>query len=212
MCSIFLSRSSRSGRGDFMTTRYPEYQALIQQKLSPKRFRHSMNVMERAVFLARIVGADPAKAELAGLLHDVEKNTEPKILLQKLQNSDILFSYADALLPQLWHAPAGMLFVRDKLGIRDPDVLNAIRYHTTGRKDMSPLEKAVYLADLTSADRDFPDAGHVRRLSEEDPDGAMLYSLQFILGDMLRQGKILHPDSLECYNQLAAARTPEPVL
>ncbi len=193
-----------------MTTRYPEYQTLVQQRLSPKRFRHSVNVMERAVYLARILGADPGLAELAGLLHDVEKNTEPKLLLQKLRNSDILFSDADALLPQLWHAPAGMLFVRDRLGIRDPDVLNAIRYHTTGRKSMSPLEKTVYLADLTSADRDFPDVELVRKMSETDPDGAIVYSLQFILGEMLSQGKILHPDSLECYNQITAARTPIP--
>ena len=142
-----------------MTTRYPQYQILIQQRLSPKRFKHSLNVMERAVYLSRIIGADPAKAELAGLLHDVEKNTDEKILLQNLQNSDILFSDADAVLPQLWHAPAGMLFVRDKLDIRDEDVLNAIRYHTTGRANMSPLEKTVYLADLTSADRDYPRRG-----------------------------------------------------
>lgn len=195
-----------------MTTRYPQYQILIQQRLSPKRFKHSLNVMERAVYLSRIIGADPAKAELAGLLHDVEKNTDEKILLQNLQNSDILFSDADAVLPQLWHAPAGMLFVRDKLDIRDQDVLNAIRYHTTGRANMSPLEKTVYLADLTSADRDYPDAEFTRQLSEKDPDGAILYSLQFILGEMLRQGKVLHPDSVECYNQIAAARAGKPRL
>ena len=94
-----------------MTTRYPQYQALIQQRLSPKRYKHSLNVMERAVYLARIIGADPGKAELAGLLHDVEKNTDSKILLQNLENSDILFSDADRMLPQLWHAPAGMLFL-----------------------------------------------------------------------------------------------------
>lgn len=195
-----------------MITRYPEYLALIRQRLTPKRFSHSVNVMERAVFLSRIIGADPAKAELAGLLHDVEKNTEPKILLQNLRNSDILFSCADELLPQLWHAPAGMLFARERLGIRDQDVLNAIRYHTTGRQGMSPLEKAVYLADFTSADRDYPDAGYVRRLSEDDPDGAILYSLQYVLGEMLRQGKLLHSDSLGCYNQIAAGRTEKPVL
>lgn len=193
-----------------MTTRYPEYQLLIQQRLSPKRYKHSLNVMERAVYLARIIGADPGKAELAGLLHDVEKNTDPKILLQNLENSDILFSDADRLLPQLWHAPAGMLFLRDKLGIRDEDVLNAVCYHTTGRKDMSPLEKTVYLADLTSADRDYPDAEYTRTLSEKDPDGAILYSLQYILGEMLRQGKMLHPDSVECYNQIAGERSEKP--
>lgn len=189
-----------------MTTRYPEYRTLLEGRLTPKRFRHSLHVMERAVFLAPILGADPVQAEMAGLLHDVEKNTDQENLLQKLRNSGILFSEEEALMPQLWHAPAGMLFARDELGIGDEDVLNAIRYHTTGRRDMSPLEKTVYLADLTSADRDFKDVDHVRRLSEEDPDGAMLYCLQVILGDMLRKGKLLHADSLACYNQFAARK------
>ena len=75
---------------------------------------------------------------------------------------------------------------------------------------MSPLEKTVYLADLTSADRDYPDAEYTRALSEKDPDGAILYSLQYILGEMLRQGKMLHPDSVECYNQIAGERSEKP--
>ena len=186
-----------------MKTHYPEYEALIRERLTPKRYRHSLNVMERAVELAGIFGADPCKAELAGLLHDAEKSTDPKILLQSLEKSDILLSDADRASPQLWHAPCGYLFARDRLGIQDADVLNAIRYHTTGRAGMSLLEKVVYLADLTSADRDFSDIRKVRKLSEQDLDAALLYSLQFILGDLVAQGQPLQQDSLACYNQLA---------
>ncbi|MGI5894768.1 MAG: bis(5'-nucleosyl)-tetraphosphatase (symmetrical) YqeK [Candidatus Merdivicinus sp.] len=189
-----------------MTTRYPEYDALLQERLTPKRYRHSVNVMERAVELARIHGADPQKAELAGLIHDIEKNTSPKILLQSLQNSDILLTDADIFSPQLWHAPAGYLYARDVLGIDDADVLYAIRYHTTGRAGMSLLEKVVYLADLTSADRDFSDIREVRHLADVDLDAALFYSLQFILGDLVKHGKLLHPDSLACYHEIALGR------
>ena len=171
-----------------MKTHYPEYEAILKDRLTPKRFTHSLNVMERAVELANIHGADPRKAELAGLIHDIEKNTPLKILLQTLEKSDILLSSADLASPPIWHAPCGFLYARDALGIRDEDVLNAIRYHTTGRAGMSKLEKVVYLADLTSADRDFSDVKKVRKLSEQDLDGALFYSLQFILGDLTAKG------------------------
>ena len=110
-----------------MKTSYPEYAKLLEERLTPKRYRHSLNVMERAVELAKIHGADPQKAELAGLIHDIEKNSPPKILLQSLQKSGILLSDADWASPQLWHAPCGYLNARDKLGVADEDVLNAIR-------------------------------------------------------------------------------------
>ena len=161
-----------------MKTHYPEYEAVLKERLTPKRFAHSLNVMERAVELANIHGADPQKAELAGLIHDIGKNTPIKILLQTLEKSDILLSSVDLASPPIWHAPCGFLYARDALGIRDEDVLNAIRYHTTGRAGMSKLEKVVYLADLTSADRDFSDVKKVRKLSEQDLDEAIFYSLQ----------------------------------
>ena len=193
-----------------MKTSYPEYAKLLEERLTPKRYRHSLNVMERAVELAKIHGADPQKAELAGLIHDIEKNSPPKILLQSLQKSGILLSDADWASPQLWHAPCGYLYARDKIGIVDEDVLNAIRYHTTGRAGMSKLEKVVYLADLTSADRDYGDVKEVRRMADRDLDGALFYSMQFILGDLIAHGRPLQPDSLACYNEIALARADKP--
>lgn len=193
-----------------MKTHYPEYEAVLKERLTPKRFAHSLNVMERAVELANIHGADPQKAELAGLIHDIEKNTPIKILLQTLEKSDILLSSADLASPPIWHAPCGFLYARDALGIRDEDVLNAIRYHTTGRAGMSKLEKVVYLADLTSADRDFSDVKKVRKLSEQDLDEAIFYSLQYLLGDLVEKGMPLQPDSLACYNEIALKKAGRP--
>ena len=73
-----------------MKTHYPEYEAVLKERLTPKRFAHSLNVMERAVELANIHGADPQKAELAGLIHDIEKNTPIKIVgLSKILDKEL---------------------------------------------------------------------------------------------------------------------------
>lgn len=178
------------------------YDQLLREKLSKKRYRHSLAVMERAVFLAAKNGVDPEKARLAGLLHDIMKDTEDKILLQFIEDSDILLSYADRTAPQLWHAMGAYLYLRDKLGIEDGDVLNAVRYHTTGRAGMSPLEKVIYLADLTSADRSYADVEKTRKIVDKDLDQGLLYSMKFLICDLASRGKLLHPDTLACYEEL----------
>ena len=86
-------------------------------------------------------------------------------------------------------------------GIRDDDVLNAIRYHTTGRKNMSLLEKIVYLADYISAERDYKDVDVMRKLCDESMDEAVLYALEFGIPDLVRRGSVIHPDSLDLYNE-----------
>lgn len=181
---------------------WEEYDRLLTDKLSKKRYRHSLAVMERAVFLAKKFGGDVEKARLAGLLHDVMKDTEDKILLQFLEDSDILLTYADRAAPQLWHAIGAYAYLRDRLKITDPDVLNAVRYHTTGRAGMSLLEKIIYLADLTSADRSYPDAEKTRGIVDRDLDQGMLYSMKFLICDLTSHGKLLHPDTLACYEEL----------
>lgn len=181
---------------------WQKYDELLRQKLTPKRYEHSIAVMKRSVELAKRYGVDTEKAKLAGLLHDVMKDEDKRILLQFIQDSDILLSVAEKNGPPLWHAMVGLLYVRDVLKIEDADVLNAIRYHTTGRANMSPLEKVVYLADLTSADRDYPDVEETRKRSEQSLDIGMLYSINFLICDLVKKGNMLHQDTVDCYNEL----------
>lgn len=181
---------------------WQKYDELLRQKLTPKRYEHSIAVMKRSVELAKRYGVDIEKAKLAGLLHDVMKDEDKRILLQFIQDSDILLSVAEKNGPPLWHAMVGLLYVRDVLKIEDADVLNAIRYHTTGRANMSPLEKVVYLADLTSADRDYPDVEETRKRSEQSLDIGMLYSINFLICDLVKKGNMLHQDTVDCYNEL----------
>ncbi|MBC8558571.1 bis(5'-nucleosyl)-tetraphosphatase (symmetrical) YqeK [Fumia xinanensis] len=183
---------------------WQEYDTLLRQKLSPKRYEHSIAVMERAVELAKRYGVDVDKARLAGLLHDIMKNEDKINLLQFIGNSDILLSVAEKNGPPLWHAIGGFLYARDVLKIEDADVLNAIRYHTTGRANMSPLEQVVYLADLTSSDRDYLDVEETRKRSEQSLHIGMLYSINFLICDLVKRGNMLHQDTVDCYNELIA--------
>lgn len=181
---------------------WDEYDHLLRQKLTLKRYQHSIAVMERAVQLAKRYDVDVEKAKLAGLLHDVMKDEDKINLLQFIEDSDILLSVVEKNGPPLWHAIGGFLYVRDVLKIEDADVLNAIRYHTTGRANMSKLEQVVYLADLTSADRDYPDVEETRRRSEESLDSGMRYAMDYLICDLANKGNMLHQDTVDCYNEL----------
>lgn len=178
------------------------YDALLKEKLKPSRYTHSLCVMERAVELALKNGVDTTRARLAGLLHDIMKNVPDKEMLQFIEDSGIILLYADLCAPQLWHAIAGAAYMKEKLGIDDPDVLNAVRYHTTGRAGMSKLEKVVYLADLTSADRDYPDVKKARRIADRSLDEGVLYGSEYLISDLVGRERVLHPDTLACYDEL----------
>ncbi len=178
-----------------------QYHDIIRGRLTPKRFVHSLAVADQAEHLAAKYGADVQKARVAGLLHDILKDTDRDSQLQILQDFDILLDTVEKRAPKLWHARAGAVFVENILGIHDTDILNAIRYHTTGRAGMSLLEVVLYLADFTSADRDYPDVDVMRRLTETDLHAAMDYALAYTIADLREQGRDVHPDTLACYQE-----------
>lgn len=112
-------------------------------------------------------------------------------------------------MPKLWHARAGAVFIERVLGVGDPDILAAVRYHTTGRAEMSRLETVLYLADFTSSDRDYPDVDVLRRLSDEDLDRAMAYALSYTIRDLVEKNRAVHPDTLACYNDVVLRLYPD---
>lgn len=179
-----------------------QYVDIINGRLTPKRFIHSLAVGKQAEHLARKYGADPEKARIAGILHDILKDTDGDSQLQILQDFGILLDDIEKIAPKLWHAHAGAVFLEHILGIQDRDILNAVRYHTTGRAGMSLLEIILYLADFTSADRDYPDVDHLRRLTEEDLDKAMEYAVAYTIDDLKAESRPVHPDTLACYEEI----------
>ena len=145
-----------------------ELKALLRSRMNEHRFEHSLNVAKRAVFLAKKYGADPEKAEFAGLIHDICKGIPNEEQLAIIENAGIELDEDTLKSPALWHSIAGAVYSEHELSVTDNDVLNAIRYHTSGRGKMSILEKVVYMADLTSAERNYPDAEYTRNLTDYD--------------------------------------------
>lgn len=177
-----------------------EYKRVLRDRLSGKRYKHCLNVAKEAVRLAKKYGEDEALAEEAGLLHDVTKEAqedEHKKLIAKRETMTEL----EDMTSKLWHAMSGAAYAQFKLGVENEDVLNAIRYHTTGRRGMSKLEKIIFIADFTSADRDYKDVDVMRKKADESLEAALCYSLDYTIHDLLKKGRTVHPDTLDAYDE-----------
>lgn len=175
---------------------------LIMSKLTADRFNHSLNVADSAKELALSYGADVDKAYTAGLLHDVMKNASEEEQLGVLSEAGIELMPVERENKKLWHAIAGAAYVKFVMGIDDRDIIRAVRYHTTGRSGMSLLERIVYLADYISADRNYNGVEDMRRLCKSDSDEAILYALTFGIPDLVSKGRVIHPDSIDLYNEV----------
>ncbi len=184
-----------------------QYLEILRARLHPDRFEHSLCVAAEAYRLAQRYGSDPDKAYTAGLLHDIMKNTKPQLQLQILKDFGILLDAVEQGSPKLWHARSGAVYVQKMLGVEDEEILTAIRYHTTGRARMSLLEKVLFLADFTSADRSYDDVDVMRRLVDEDMEQAMHYALCYTIRDLAKKGSPIHPDTVDLYNELALKRS-----
>ena len=179
---------------------------IIKGRLTERRFHHSLEVTKEARRLAEKYGADPARAYTAGLLHDILKDTAGDAQLQILKDFDILQDDVEKQAPKLWHAHSGAVFLEKVLGVEDEEIIRAVRYHTTARAGMSLLEKILYLADFTSADRDYPDVDEMRRQVEIGLEPAMEYALCYSIRDLVDQKKAIHPDTLAAYNEVVMKR------
>ncbi len=186
--------------------RNEQYKAILRARLGDYRYHHSLCVAEEAGRLAKLYGADEDKAYTAGLLHDIMKDTDPKSQLQILADFAILLDEVEQKVKKLWHAHVGAVFLEHVLGLDDRAVLDAVRYHTTGRAGMALLEKVVFVADFTSADRDYPDVDEMRQLSNISLDDTMIYAIAYTIQDLLDRGQAVHPHTLATYNELILAR------
>ena len=170
---------------------------LISLLLREKRARHTYNVARFARQLAERHGADPDKAYLAGLLHDIMKQVDEETLVRRAVNSEGERARTKPL-PVL-HGFARADYIKKEMGIEDEDMINAIRSHTCGRAGMSDLEKVIYLADMLSPERQYPEKDYLTRIALQDLDRAM----EAALGESIRwintKGGALDEDSVEAY-------------
>lgn len=174
----------------------------LKEMLHEKRYVHSVNVAETAKALARRYGADPQKAYTAGLLHDAAKNLSISQAYEVCGRLEVRLDNIEMENTVLIHATLGAEYIKEQFGIDDSDIVNAVRYHTTGRANMSTLEKVVYLADMIEPDRTYDEVHLLRKLSEEDLDKACLAAFTAIISLNLNQGKLIHPNTILARNDL----------
>ena len=178
------------------------YRAILSEKLDEYRLYHSECVSECAAVLAEKYGADIEKARLAGLMHDVMKNASAHEQLELMEKSSEKLSKVDLTNHKVWHQLTGAEYLRQSGIITDEEILGADRWHTTGRADMTLLEKIVYTADFISADRDYPDVGVVRKLADSSLEEAILYTSRYTVKKLVSSDLPIHPATVECYNSL----------
>ena len=172
----------------------------LKTELSEKRYVHSLGVRDEAVRMAKLFGADEEKAYIAGLLHDCAKypsyiEEEKKLIKYKPEIDSLTLNCRPVL-----HAPLGAAVAEAEYGIKDCEILNAIRFHTTAKEDMSLLEKIIYVADMTEPSRDFEGVETLRELSESNIDNAFTEALRQSLVFNLKKKTIIHTDTLKAWN------------
>ena len=178
----------------------------IMTHLSEKRAIHSINVAKEAVKLAEKYGADVEKAEIAGILHDIAKETPVEEQLQILNKSGIIKNTADIASPKLLHAQTATVLLPELFCITDADIITAIRFHTTAREGMSLLEKVLYVADYISEDRIYDGVEELRKVAYESLEEAMLIGLQFTIAELAEGLRPIHPDTVNAYNQIVCEK------
>lgn len=181
-----------------MTT--DEIKTLLEQRLSPKRYAHSLGVADEAAKLAARWDYDKKKAYFMGLIHDITKNMSDQAHLKLCHDSGIMLDAVERRSPKLFHAKTGAYVAKCDLAVEDREILTAIAYHTTGRAGMSLPEKILYLADFIEPHRRFDGVETLRRLAYQDLDEAMLLALRMSVGYVLEDGNLLHLDTVQAMN------------
>lgn len=178
-----------------------DYEAIIKPFLSQKRYYHSLCVRDAAVHLAKKYEVNEEKAEIAGILHDIMKDVPPDEQLKMMMRYDIILTDVERSAQKLWHAMLGEAYLEKELKITDAEILNAVRYHTTGRANMTLLDKIIFIADFISADRDYDGVEELRKAAEVSLEEAIIEGMVYTIQDLAKDCRAIHPDTIAAYNE-----------
>ncbi len=172
----------------------------LQKTLEPKRFAHSIGVMETAVKLAECHGADVEKARIAGLLHDCAKNYPKDELYAMCAQFGVELDEISAKEPGLLHGFVGAHILKDEYGVEDGEIFDAVYYHTIGKPDMPLLTKIIFIADCIEPMRKAPWVQEIRDRVYTDIDKALIIQLDNTIRCVLKKGTLLHTNTVDTRN------------
>lgn len=169
-------------------TKIKELDKFMKDNLKPARYIHSLGVEKMSAELAIAHGADVEKAAFAGRYHDIAKCFDDETMNEYVRKFGLDDVYIDN--NPLAHSKVAAGILRNEFGVTDEEVLDAVRYHTTGRAGMSLLEEIVYVADAIEENRNYPGLNELQQQALTDLDGACLFIMDYMLGRLELKGRI----------------------
>lgn len=186
---------------NFISISRQELIEAVQAAMSKDRFNHVLRVEETAIALADQYNVNQEKVSIAALLHDYAKERETSDLKDTIINENLdleLLDYGNSIL----HGPVGSVLAQQEFDIEDDEIINAIYYHTFGRKNMTKVEQVIFVADYIEPGRDMKPAKKARDLAEDSLDQALGYIVKETLLHLIEKKKLIFPRALETYNSV----------
>lgn len=177
-----------------------EIKKYLKENLKESRYNHTLGVCETAIELAKLNGISRERAEIAALAHDVAKNLNKEEMLNIINENNIALSKVEKENMNLWHSIIAPIVAQEKLGITDDEILDAVRWHTTGKEDMSVLAKIIYIADMIEPGRSFPGLEEIRKQTFEDLDKGVYTGLTHSIQFLLSQNLLIDENTIKARN------------
>ena len=182
---------------------YIEMRKKLNEMLPDRRLTHSLNVSKCAVKLSEIYKCDKEKAEIAGLIHDCAKYFTDDEIEDCVKKYNIELDELEQNNIALSHSVIGAHVAKEVFNIDDEEILNAIKYHTTGREEMSLLEKIIYMADLIEEGRNFPNVDKLRKLTYDGfLEEALILSFNNTIKFVIDNNQLIHPRTVKARNYI----------
>ena len=186
-----------------MKYNFNELKEIVKSKMSLKRFTHTLGVVEMSEKLAKIHNADIEKCKVAALLHDICKEMDMEYIKNICKNNFMNeLSEEDLENNEILHGFAGAYYVKNELGINDKEILSAIKYHTVGEKNMTLVEKIVYIADAIEYGRNYPSVAEIREETFKNLDKGILMEIEHKERYLKSVGKKSHSNTDEFKKQI----------
>ena len=174
----------------------------LKQNIGESRYIHTLGVIKTAKELAKLNNEDESKAELAALVHDIAKQMPVPEQINILESNGITIDIITKNSPQVLHGFVGAILAKSLIGIEDEDVINAIKNHTVARKNMSTLEKIIYIADYIEPNRKYPGVDELRRVTYENLNEGVLKGIENTIAFVMSRRQLVHPDTIDARNYL----------
>ena len=178
-----------------------EIKDIVKNKLSEKRYKHSICVMEMCEKLAKIYNVDIEMAKRVGIVHDIAKEMPKEEMVSYCKQNNIQIDEIEMQNPGLLHGKIGADIAKKEFGFNE-QMQNAIESHTTGKPNMDMLAKILFVADAISDDRDWADIPTLRKVANENIDEAIIQIINLIIQEQIEKNKLIHLDGIRTRNDL----------